>query len=125
MVEIMEIDEMTKIAYNTCYGGFSLSRKAVLRARELSGNPRWGDAYIAGDIFEGGELCKSDFGYIYDVPRHDPVLIQVIEELGEEANGGLAKIALDTVPKGTPYSINEYDGRESVVTSWDFQHIAE
>jgi hypothetical protein len=34
---------MTKIAYNACFGGFSLSDKAVHLARKISGDPRWGE----------------------------------------------------------------------------------
>ena len=33
---------MNKVVYNACYGGFSLSREAVILARELSGDPEWG-----------------------------------------------------------------------------------
>jgi hypothetical protein len=28
---------MTKVAYNACYGGFSLSHKAIMRYAELKG----------------------------------------------------------------------------------------
>ena len=111
---------MTKIAYNNCFGGFSLSRKAVLRARELSGNPKWGGACIVGDIFSDGTKCRSDFGHIEDVPRHDPFLIQVIEELGDEANGNCADLAITDVPSSMRYRIDEYDGNETVATPDDY-----
>ena len=42
----------TKVVYNGCYGGFSLSREAILLARELSGNPTWGGACLKGEIYE-------------------------------------------------------------------------
>lgn len=49
-----------------------------------------------------------------NVDRHDPVLIQVVEELGDEANGEYAKLAIEEVDG--PYRISEYDGFESVET---------
>ena len=44
---------MQEIVINRCYGGFSLSRKAFLRLRELGqkdalGEPDWGEPWGAG-----------------------------------------------------------------------------
>lgn len=109
---------MPKVAYNACYGGFSLSRAAVLRAREISGNPKWGGTCIKGDVFgDNGGVCDTDYGHVEDLPRHDNVLVQVIEELGEAANGSCAKLRLEELPSGTAYRIDEYDGHESVATN--------
>lgn len=116
---------MVKIAYNTCYGGFSLSRRAVLRGREISGDRNWAGANIKGDINDVGDVCDYDYGYVYDLKRTDPILIQVIEELGEDANGSHAKLAITEVPQGTPYSIDEYDGRERVETDYKYTEIAD
>ena len=106
---------MSKIAYNACYGGFSLSRKAVLLARELSGNPKWGGPCIKGDEADGW-VVPEDFGHIENVPRHDPNLIAVIEKLGKDASGFCARLVIKEVPSGTPYRIDVYDGRETVET---------
>lgn len=110
-----------KIAYNACFGGFSLSRAAILRARTISGNPNWGGACIKGDVYADGEKCDSDFGHLRSVPRTDPVLIQAIEELGEEANGQVARLAIRDLPEGTKYRIDEYDGSESVMTPDEYE----
>ncbi len=48
------------------------------------------------------------------VDRHDPVLVQVVEELGDKANGKYAKLKIEEV--SGPYRITEYDGFESVET---------
>lgn len=114
---------MAKIAYNACYGGFALSRSAVLRAREISGNPTWGGVCIAGDVYEGGEICPSDFGHINGIARHDPVLIQVIEELGSGAGADYSDLQFHEVQTGMPYRIDEYDGNESVMTKEDYEWI--
>lgn len=93
-----------KVAYNTCYGGFSLSEKAKMLYRELTGMKE--DAYLDED----------------DLPRHDPVLISVIEKLGAEANGSFARIAIRTI-KSPAYRIKEYDGVESVITIDEEKYI--
>jgi len=88
---------MTKIVYNACYGGFGLSTEAIARYCELKGIdvPR----YIDG--------C--------DISRTDPALIQVIEELGDDANASCAELRFHELEPGTLYRIEEYDGLETVV----------
>lgn len=91
---------MTKIVYNACYGGFSVSEDFLNRYAELVGKPV--------------EEC-----HVYeDFNRADPILIQVIEELGfEKASGCYAKLRFRELKPGTLYRIEEYDGYESVVTA--------
>lgn len=139
---------MTKIVYNGCHGGFSLSEKAVVRYGELKGltvyiecDERWslptfwlvpedqrpqmpeGAAWFA---LTTEERIASNKAYgaatisNRDIPRDDPHLVQVVEELGEEANGPHASLCIADVPKGTQYRIDEYDGRESVMTVADY-----
>jgi hypothetical protein len=59
--------------------------------------------------------------YYNNVDRHDPVLVQVVEELGDKANGEYAKLAIEEVYGS--YRIDEYDGNESVMTSDDYDWI--
>ena len=54
--------------------------------------------------------------YDHDVKRDDPLLVEVVEELGDMANGDCAKLRIAEIPKGCHYRIEEYDGQESVVT---------
>ena len=49
-----------------------------------------------------------------DVKRNDPVLVQVVEELGDKANGKYSK--LQVVEVNGLYKIDEYDGYESIET---------
>jgi hypothetical protein len=51
-----------------------------------------------------------------NIERTDPALVQVVEELGNKANGKCAKLCIYEVPAGTLYRIDEYDGNESVMT---------
>ena len=89
---------MTKIVYNACFGGFGLSETAWERYREL-----------------GGQETSR-----YDINRADPVLVQVVEELGEEANTRFSELRIRDLPEGTKYRIDEYDGNESVCTIDDY-----
>ncbi len=46
--------------------------------------------------------------------RADPKLVQVIEELGAEANGRCADLKIVEIPDDIEYEISEYDGNEHV-----------
>ena len=64
------------------------------------------------DSFPGGD----DNGYWYSstIERTDPILIQVVKELKEKANGVCSELKIIYIPDNTQYEINEYDGNESV-----------
>lgn len=106
---------MIKVVINKQYGGFSLSREAVELARKLSGDPNWGGATIAGDIYPDGKFVIYDYGFVHDIKRSDPILVAVVEQLGSErASGRHAKLKVETT--SAPYRIQEYDGREWIET---------
>lgn len=48
------------------------------------------------------------------VDRSDPVLVQVVEELGEKASGRCAELDIVNIPDDVNYQIEEYDGKEWV-----------
>lgn len=85
---------MTKVVYNGCYGGFSFSDAACKRLIEL-------------------EVQDADMSGSRDVCRHDPKVVQVVEEMGDDADGRCASLCI-AVLKGSQYRIDEYDGSESV-----------
>ena len=116
---------MTKVAYNRCFGGFSLSRVAVLRGREISGDPKWAGCMLKDEPYDDGSgVASDDFGHLdYNHSRTDPVLVQVIEELGRKADGMCAELAVAKIAPGTKYRIDEYDGRESVMTSSSYDWV--
>lgn len=46
--------------------------------------------------------------------RTHPLLIRVVEELKDGANGRCSKLKIVEIPDGTDYQIDEYDGLEHV-----------
>lgn len=97
---------MAKIVYNACYGGFGISMEAAELYEKLGGAMpirRWS---------AGNKIYAS---LDSNVPRTDPVLVQVVETLGERANTRFSNLQIEDLPSGTVYRISEYDGYESVM----------
>jgi len=112
---------MIKVVYNRCWGGFSISKAAVLLARKLSGDDNWGDIQLGGEPYSDGSGAADP---AYDgsnrpdnelIPRHDPVLVSIVETLGDTANGEMAKLEIYEL-EGNKYWIEYYDGMETVHT---------
>lgn len=105
---------MYKVVYNACYGGFGLSKKAVQRLAELGSE----DAVQALKDDPNNTFGYSLYNYntYKSIARHDKHLVQVVEELGDEANGQCAKLEIEEI-KSRQYRISEYDGYETVKTS--------
>jgi hypothetical protein len=94
---------MAKVVINVCFGGFSLSDVA----RE------W--------LFNHGATEDMEYGCCY-MSRHNPLLVQCIEELGESSFGICAKLEVVEL-KDSRYRIDNYDGRESIQYPKDIQWI--
>ena len=112
---------MIKVVYNACYGGFGLSRKAAERLAQL------GVESADKDMADYDKRPKSPFGFTFnpsesELPRHDPRLVQVVEELGDDANGAFADLQIAQI-EGNKYRIDEYDGSEGVQTPEDIEWV--
>ena len=135
---------MTKIVYNACYGGFSLSDAAIERYAEIKGitlyydndpchyshyylcPPEEYERILAEERLNPvspDRYARSNALYFSDrdIERNDPALVQVVEELGDAANGMCAELQIRDLPAGTLYRIDEYDGLESVMTNDDYE----
>lgn len=84
---------MAKVVINDCFGGFGLSKAAKTRYSELKGVAKVND---------------------WEIERDDPILVQVVEELGKNASDAFSSLKIIDIPKGTRYRIDEYDGYESI-----------
>lgn len=104
---------MTKILINRCYGGFRLSKIAVLKIRELGGHwcitpPVQGETGPEGTLEGYDSVC-------YRGDRANPLLISAVEAVGiEEASGGTALLKIVEIPDGVSWEIESYDGLERV-----------
>lgn len=129
---------MTKIVYNACYGGFGLSHEAMMRYAEIKGitlysnSDKFAASYYLCPVeeynrivaeerdnpAEPGRFDRSSALYFCDrdIDRTDPALVQVVEELGDAASDQFAELCIYNVSPGTLYRIDEYDGRETVMT---------
>jgi len=78
------------------------------------------DSFIAYTITEdlGKKINKlpDDDRYWYhgDLERDDPILIQVVEEMGEKADSKFAKLEIVEIPDDVEWQIDDYDGYESI-----------
>ena len=131
-----------KVVINSDYGGFSLSPKALEYIANKLGEPIYffkskysedKTQYISVTI---EEATNHWFGlrafkipdpssvsnlekYNWSFHRHfddraDPLLVEVVEVLGEEANGAHARLKVVEIPDDIEWTIQEYDGLEWV-----------
>jgi hypothetical protein len=99
---IEEIKGIRRIAICKQHGGFGISEQAM-------------------------ELYKTRAGItkeIYDreIPRDDPILIQIIRELGDDADTRFCTLKVVEIPADVDWQIDEYDGLEWVAEkhrTWD------
>lgn len=88
---------LKKVVINTCFGGYGLSEKVVLKFNEEIGTNM--SASVAS----------------YTIPRDNDLLIRIIEEVGVANAGGLsANLKIIEIPDDIEFVIREYDGRETV-----------
>jgi hypothetical protein len=96
-VEASERSGVIEIMYNAKYGGFSFSDAA----KEL--------------YYERSKKDRDKFS-IWEVDRTDPVMVEIVKELGSRVNSTFSNIELKAIPAKykTCYYISEYDGIECV-----------
>lgn len=103
-----------KIVINRCHGGFGLSHKAMERYAELKGFKLIVEDKGFYSMFYADSVSDENMISDYYMKRNDPDLVQVVEELGEDASGSCAELAVVEIPEGVSWDIGEYDGLEWV-----------
>ena len=76
-----------------------------------------GDAFYTLSLDERKEYNASYSSQTWcyrEIDRNDPTLVQVVEQLGDVANGSHAELAIVEIPDNVQWEIDEYDGREHV-----------
>ena len=101
-----------EIVINRCYGGFDLSDAAY---REIAERKGWEVGYSKDTIYPH---WTSDKVYLdcTNLDRDDPILVEVVRMLGEDANGPYSFLKIVEIPDdvGENWYIEEYDGLEWV-----------
>ena len=89
---------MRKIVINKCYGGFGLSDEAEKLLFNKARNP----------------YGKEFFSIQRHVNRSDPLLVELVEELGSKCWGDFAQLKIVEIPEDVEWEIIEYDGIEYI-----------
>jgi len=109
-----------KIVINCCYGGFGLSDTAlemILNRKGIEWEKKlpiheWGFSfYTRKDNPE--ESLEAHNLFTWD-KRNDPILIEVVEALGEDAWGSYSELKVVEIPDEVDWEIVDYDGMEHV-----------
>lgn len=132
-----------KIAINKCYGGFSLSDKAIEMIMKRKGldcykykqtkfhysdgvdeYTRIDDNGLESSSFMNystidlgktiGNIPYENYWYYRNLKRTDEDLVGVIEELGNEASGAYGHVSIVEVPDDVDWEIDDYDGIETI-----------
>lgn len=107
-----------EIVINTSHGGFGLSYEAEVEYLKRSGIEfTLKDRESRDDTVRfGPEIIVTNDPYWHsrDIPRDDPVLVQLVKEWKEDVNSGYAELKVVRIPGDVDWEINEYDGYEWV-----------
>ncbi len=78
------------------------------------GNPdNWHEMSLAERQAHNQKYSQQVFNE-RDIARDDPVLVKVVEEMGELASGKYAELKVVEIPGDVDWQIDEYDGAEWV-----------
>ncbi len=121
-----------KIVINRKFGGFGLSDQAYEQLIAWGVPAMKYERDVPGEVIYDRELTpqgadsmndlyyeyKGSMGRYWDVwtseNRTHPMLLRVVEELGEAANSRYANLKIVEIPDGIEWTIDDYDGMESI-----------
>jgi hypothetical protein len=106
-----------KIVINKCYGGFSLSDAAIMLYGKKAGiniikDEKNSSSFICHYYID--EIKDDNYFSDHRIERTDPILIEVVKELGEAADGRCAKLRVVEIPDDVKWYISDYDGIQEV-----------
>lgn len=124
-----------KIVINTCSGGFSLSLAGIKRYLEIKGEEfgvykenkypqyvKYDNTSVEIIIMLGPQQDEreyNDMDYVseYDLndDRTDTILVQVVEEMGSDANGRCAVLKVVEIPDYVDWYISDDGGHETII----------
>lgn len=98
-----------KIVINNCFGGFRISQKCA-EFMASKGHKQAEAELKEGDFYGFGYAKGFNDGY----SRTDPILVEAVETLKEEASGSFSELKVVEIPDDIEYYIHDYDGLETV-----------
>lgn len=114
-----------EVVVNFGYGGFGLSELALAMLAKFKVIPdlpyyemRYDSSGRSGVLFPTNDY----YDVIHALPRHHPILVDIVRELGEEAEGLSSSLAIVEL-HGNKYHIEEHEGAESVIEPKDIDWI--
>ena len=114
---ITQLRGVQYIVINRSFGGFSLSREAILLYLELSGTAYTFEPQEDRDTQNrlGDKIMVNGEEFWHrDIPRDDPALVATVRRLGSDACGEYATLKVVEVPADVDWFVDEYDGKEWV-----------
>jgi hypothetical protein len=131
------VEKMKEIVINDTHGCFDLSYEAVMLYAELSGFKLYAYIHDNKDFHKVVPYEYNNIGFNYDpiynkklaneqnelgdykyrfnisyIKRDDPILIQVVEKLGDKANTPYSKLKIVEIPDDVEWQIQSLDGNE-------------
>ena len=85
-----------KIVINDKHGGFGLSEEAEMKYKGILG------------------ITDENFYPCTDAPRDCPVLVALVEEMGERVSSSFSRLKVVEIPDDVDWYIAEYDGQEHI-----------
>lgn len=105
------------IVINGCHGGFGLSTEATklyLDKANMAYQEESREDRFSTDTFGPYFRVNDEIFNDRTIARDDPILVSVVRELGEAANGRHAELKIVTIPADVLWQIDDYDGWEWV-----------
>ena len=101
---------MKVVVNRTVCSSFSLSSAGFNRLFELKGS--------IGQIGEDSKPAEKSI-FLFNLPRNDKDLVQVVEELGTAASGPNAELTVFKISDNANWSVSEVLGFESIRVNGD------
>jgi hypothetical protein len=105
-----------KIVINRDFGGYGLSDQAVREYGKRKGLNLVEDGPDDHGFtyFYVNEIDENNYFSDREIERDDPVLVEIVERLGSEANGRYSDLKIVEIPDDVDWDIMEYDGMEHI-----------
>jgi hypothetical protein len=103
------------IVINKVHGGFGLSNEAKILYLKRAGivytlepnQDRHTESIYGPSIIVNNQVWRDR-----DIARNDPILVDIVRQLGSKADGKFAKLKVVEIPADVKWRIAEYDGSE-------------